>query len=190
MPKAVIALFDQVEVLDFAGPFDVLSCAADDRGRPCFEVSLAAERQQVVCRGGLLVSRQAELSAAADCDVFIVPGGPGARSAEGQPAVAEAARRAAASGAVVASVCTGAFILARAGLLDGLTATTHTSRLDELAAAYPEITVLPDKVIDQGNIITAGGVASGIDLCLHLLERMFGAKARAREAKRLDGPWR
>ncbi len=190
MPKAVIALFDWVEVMDFAGPFEVLSCAADEQGQPYFKAVLAAEQEEVTCRGDLVVLRQADLSAADDCDLFIVPGGPGTRMPGGQPPVAEAARRAAARGAIVASVCTGAFILAQAGLLEGLEATTHSAWLGELGRLHPEVKVLTDKVVDRDRIITAGGVASGIDLCLHLLERFFGPEARAREAKRLDGPWR
>lgn len=189
MLRAVIALFDDMEILDFAGPLEVLSAATDQQGRPCFQTALAAQSEEVICRGGLIVRGLADLSALEGCDVFIVPGGPGARSEHGQPAVAAAARRQAASGAVVASVCTGAFILAQAGLLDGLEVTTHSARLADLAGRYPALKVVGGKVVDRGKIITAGGVASGVDLGLHLLERFFGPLVRSKEAQRLDGPW-
>ena len=89
----------------------------------------------------------------------------------------------------VASVCTGAFLLGRAGLLDGRRATTHTQALPALRAEFPDVDVVGGKIVDEGSIVSAAGVSSGIDLALHLLERWFGPDARARAAKGLDGPW-
>jgi transcriptional regulator GlxA family with amidase domain len=89
----------------------------------------------------------------------------------------------------VASVCTGAFLLGRAGLLDGRRATTHTSALARLRSEFPAASVVEAKVVDEGAILTAAGVSSGIDLALHLLQRWFGPEARARAAANLDGPW-
>jgi transcriptional regulator GlxA family with amidase domain len=89
----------------------------------------------------------------------------------------------------VASLCTGAFLLGRAGLLDGRLATTHTGALAALRAELPASDVVAAKVVDEGAILTAAGVSSGIDLMLHLFERWFGAEARARAASGLDGPW-
>jgi len=190
MMRAAVLLFDHVEVLDFAGPFEVLSCAEDEKGAPLFDCRLLAAEPWVNCRGGLLVQSQGDLAEALECGLVVAPGGPGARTAHGQPAVQEACRDAAKAGAVVASVCTGSFLLARAGLLDGKTATTHAFRLKEFGERFPLVKAVDQKVVDQGDILTAGGVASGIDLCLHLLERFFGPEARKREARRLQGPWR
>jgi len=123
-------------------------------------------------------------------DVLIVPGGPGARQkSERQNSIIEFIQKRKESTKLIASVCTGAFILARADLLDGRCATTHSNRLDLFAAEFPRVTVRKDKIADEGDVITTGGVSSGIDLALFLLERWFGPDARKREARRLDGPW-
>ncbi len=89
----------------------------------------------------------------------------------------------------MASVCTGAFLLGRAGLLDGHRVTTHTSALEPLRLEFPGADVVAAKVVDEGAILTAAGVSSGIDLALHLLERWFGVEARSRATANLDGPW-
>ena len=189
-PSIGILLFDDVEVLDFAGPYEVFSEAVDERGaKYCSVVTVALERE-VCCRGGLEVRSQVTVAECPPLDLLVVPGGPGTR-ASGAPLDELAAflRRQRADGVAVASVCTGAFLLARAGLLDGRSATTHHSWLEKLSAAYPAVRVVTQKVVDEGNVITAGGVTSGIDLSLYLLERWFGPEARAREARRLEGPW-
>jgi len=188
-PLAGIVLFPQVEVLDFAGPYEVLACAADDRGEAyfkCLTVSLAPE---VVCRGGLRVGADIFIGQAPVFDLLVVPGGPGARKPKGLEPLINFLKEQAQAGALLASVCTGSFLLARAGLLQGLRATTHKLRLKEFAAAFPKTQVVPEKIVDQGRIVTAGGVSSGIDLALYILEKFFGGKARQKEAARLDGPW-
>lgn len=186
---AGILLFPQVEVLDFAGPFEVLGRARQDDGRPCFQTITLGPTPEVTCVDGLKVRPHFILDEAPDLDLLVVPGGPGARVPANLEPVLSYIKRQAAQARVVASVCTGAYWLARAGLLEGLTATTHSQRLEDLAAAFPAITVVRQKIVDQGSIITAGGVASGVDLGLHLVERFFGEEARKREAARLDGPW-
>jgi transcriptional regulator GlxA family with amidase domain len=98
-------------------------------------------------------------------------------------------RQRAESTETIASVCTGAFLLGRAGLLEGRRATTHSAALEALRRELPTADVVAAKVVDEGAILTAGGVSSGIDLALHLFERWFGPAARARAAQGLDGPW-
>jgi transcriptional regulator GlxA family with amidase domain len=90
---------------------------------------------------------------------------------------------------LTASVCTGAFLLGRAGLLDGLSVTTNHLALSALAAEIPAAHVEGGKLIDTGRLATAAGVSSGIDLALHLMERWFGPEARRRAAEALEGPW-
>ena len=122
--------------------------------------------------------------------MLIIPGGPGARErSEKQKNILEFIQQQKKTSAVIASVCTGAFLLARAGLLDGKRVTTHSQRLELFADEFPKVRVENSKIVDEGDIITAGGVASGIDLALHFLERWFGPEERNREARRLDGPW-
>lgn len=188
--RAGVLLFPMVEPLDFVGPYEVLTCARDEQDRPYCQAVTLAQRPEVVCQGGLQVRADHGLADAPPLDVLVVPGGPGAREPAGEIDPVLAFLRAQAEQVqVVASVCTGSYWLARAGLLDGRSATTHSLRLEDFAQTFPAVTVVPEKVVDLGRIITAGGVASGIDLALHLLTRFFGSEARRREAVRLDGPW-
>jgi len=190
-PVAGILLFDGVEVLDFAGPYEVLAGARPSEDNPYFEVLTVAERTDVSCWGGLRVTADHTFDICPPLDVLIVPGGPGAREKlpELQAAPIAFVRERQASLDILASVCTGAFLLGRAAILDGAKATTHTRRLGLFRGEFPAIEVVHEKIVDLGAVITAGGVSSGIDLALHLLGRYFGPEARAAEARRLDGPW-
>jgi len=125
------------------------------------------------------------LEALADADTILVPG---LRPAEWPPpaSVLAALRAAHTRGARVASICTGAFVLAEAGLLDGHRATTHWAHADRLAERYPAVTVDPGVLyVDEGDVLTSAGVAAGIDLCLHLVRRDHGAEVANAVARRL-----
>jgi len=190
LPRVGILLFEQVEPLDFAGPYEVLACSRDAEGGPRFAVRTLAPTREVTCMGGLRVLADDLLAEAPPLDILIAPGGPGAREPVGDAApVLTFLREQATRLQVLASVCTGSYWLARAGLLEGREATTHSLRLADFAAKFPAVLVVGEKIVDRGAVITAGGVASGIDLGLHLLERFHGPEARRREAVRLDGPW-
>jgi transcriptional regulator GlxA family with amidase domain len=191
-PLVGILLFDDVEVLDFAGPYEVCSGTIDSSGRPYVRVVTVGTGQEVRCRGGLRVRPDHVIEACPALDALIVPGGPGAdvRTQVQDDVILPFLRERAGSTAIVASVCTGAFLLGRAGLLDGRQATTHSSALGALTREFPAVDVIAAKVVDEGPILTAAGVSSGIDLTLHLFERWFGAEARTCAAEGLDGPWR
>lgn len=184
-------LFDGVEVLDFAGPYEVFAGARDPNNSPYFETVTVAPAPEVVCWGGLRVLADHTFADCPALDVLVVPGGPGAREKlpEAQAPLLAFMRERQPQLLSLASVCTGAFLLGRLGVLDGQRATTHTRRIDLFRSEFPDVDVAAGKVVDLGRIITAGGVSSGIDLALHLLEREFGAEARRVEAARLDGPW-
>ena len=189
-PVVAIMLFDGVEVLDFAGPYEVFAAARNALGDPYTKVFTVANRPEIKCHGGLRVTADAAFEACRSFDVLIVPGGTGAREkGENQKDAIRFIQEQKGKAKLIASVCTGAFLLARAGLLDGRRATTHTHRLELFAREFPSVTVEEGKIIDQGDVVTAGGVSSGIDLALYLVERWFGAEARRLEARRLDGPW-
>ncbi len=192
MAKKTIAilLFDEVEVLDFGGPYEVFAASRDESDQPYCQVFTVAARPEVKCYGGLRVLADFDFQNCPAFDVLIVPGGPGARlEIEKQASAIRFIQERAAQGKLIASVCTGSYLLALAGLLDGQRATTHTARLADFAARFPAIKVVKEKVVDGAQVMTAGGVSSGIDLALFLLERWFGPDARRREAVRLDGPW-
>ena len=190
-PLVGILLFDGVEVLDFAGPYEVCSGTLGPDGRTYVDVVTIAPAEEVVCQGGLRVRPDHTVLDCPLLDALIVPGGPGAD--DPTPVQSDLLlpflRERAPVTPTVASVCTGAFLLGRAGLLDGRRATTHSGALDRLRAEFPAVDVVAEKVVDEGPILTAAGVSSGIDLALHLFDRWFGPDARARAARGLDGPW-
>jgi transcriptional regulator GlxA family with amidase domain len=190
-PLVGILLFDDVEVLDFAGPYEVCSGTRDPEGQPYVDVVIIGTGPLLTCRGGLRVHADHTLADCPPLDALIVPGGPGAddRTPTQDELILPFLRARATATPTLASVCTGAFLLGRAGLLDGRRATTHTQDLVALRAEFPAVEVVAAKVVDEGPILSAAGVSSGIDLMLHLFERWFGAEARARAARSLDGPW-
>lgn len=188
-PKVGILLFDGVEVLDFAGPLEVFSCAIGTEGEALFRAYTVASAQAVLCVGGLKAIPHYNLAEAPLPDIMVVPGGPGAREPLDPVPVLDYLKELWASVQVMSSVCTGAYWLARAGILSGLSATTHPLRLDEFAMSFPEVKAVRKKIVAQDRVITAGGVASGVDLALYILEKYYGPQARQRECVRLDGPW-
>jgi transcriptional regulator GlxA family with amidase domain len=191
-PLVGILLFDEVEVLDFAGPYEVCTGTRTPDGQPYVDVATVGPAPEVTCRGGLRVRPAHTLADCPPLDALIVPGGPGAddRTPVQDDLILPFLRERAATTPTVASVCTGAFLLGRAGLLDGRRATTHTAALGPFRAEFPAVDVVAAKVVDDGGpVLTAAGVSSGIDLALHLFERWFGREARSRAAAGLDGPW-
>lgn len=186
MPHTVaILLFDDVELLDFAGPFEVFSVAGRDGA---FDVQTVAETGAPIrTRGGLTVTPHVVLDEMPAADVLVIPGGQGARTAMHREVVLNWARDGAQTAEVVLSVCTGSFILARAGLLDGCTATTHHSVLDRLAELAPNATVVGDqRVVDNGAIVTAAGISAGIDAALHVVGRLCGSAHAAATARHME----
>jgi transcriptional regulator GlxA family with amidase domain len=189
-PVVAMLLFDDVEVLDFAGPFEVFAASRNESGETNTTIFTVAGQPEVKCYGGLRVIADARLDSCPPFDVLIVPGGPGARiQSQSQKPLIEFIASYQDKTSVIASVCTGSFLLARTGLLDGRRATTHSAWLSVFAAEFPAVQAEASKIVDEGRILTAGGVTSGIDLGLYLLERWFGTEARKREARRLEGPW-
>jgi transcriptional regulator GlxA family with amidase domain len=180
-----VALFDGAEELDWAGPWEVLAAWAqqfpDDGVRV---LTVAREPGPIECAKGLRVIPDETWETTPPLDVLVYPGGIGTRAQLGDEAVREWLRGVAASGALVTSVCTGALVLADAGLLDGRPATTWWGRLDELATLGREIEVRPDdRFVDSGDVVTAAGVSAGIDMALHLVARLHSPE-RAREVRR------
>jgi len=188
--KTGILLFNEVEVLDFAGPFEVLSLAEDATTREkLFSVKTVAQTRAVVsARNGLKVMPDYDFDSAPDFDLFIVPGGYGAEEIEIHNAVLIGwLKQRATTTPVIASVCTGAFLLSEAGLLNGKRATTHWMDLDRLEREYPLVSVeRAVKFVDEGTILTSGGISAGINLSFHLLKRFIGADVARRTANRME----
>ena len=176
-PRTVaIVLFDDVEVLDFAGPFEVFSVCGRRSELDLFHVVTVTERgQAIVARNGLTITPTHSFASVPRSDILLVPGGYGTRREMKNPVMLEWATRSASDAELVLSVCTGALILATAGLLDGLRATTHHLAFDELRAAAPRAEVIEDaRIIDNGRVVLSSGVSAGIDMSLHVVARLHG----------------
>jgi transcriptional regulator GlxA family with amidase domain len=180
-----VALFDAVEELDFAGPWEVLSVWA--RTWPGDEVAVftvAESSEAITCAKGLRVLPERTWQSVDDVDVLVYPGGRGVMSQLGDERIRARLRRLAERGTLMTSVCTGALAYADAGLLDGRAATTHWSALEDLKELGRNVDVRPEaRFVDTGQIITAAGVSAGIDMALHLVARLH-SEEREREVRR------
>lgn len=178
---AVVA-FDGVVLGDLATPLEVFGHVRSIEGRPCYEVRTCSQQPQVESEHVTLRAPW-RLSSLKRASTVIVPG----IDNIDRPLPEEllrALRAAVTRGARVASICTGAFILARTGALDGRKATTHWLVAQELARRHPAINVDPDVLyVDNGSVLTSAGAAAGLDLCLHLVRRDLGAEIAARAAR-------
>ncbi|WP_025845107.1 DJ-1/PfpI family protein [Paenibacillus ehimensis] len=178
--KIGILLFDQVEVLDFAGPYEVFGLAAYDRYQPnehfLFNVTTISESgSPIVTRNNLKVTPDYSLATAPAYDLIVIPGGPGVRQALSNQTLINWIRERSGGTPWITSVCTGSLLLAQAGLLDGKKATTHFDSIEWMRTHFPAIDVIEDvKYVDEDRIVTSGGVASGIHMSLHMMDRLAG----------------
>lgn len=171
---AVVVLEDFI-LFDLALAVDVFDRARSQAGEPLYKVYVAGQNQRVSSQM-LSADTSCGLEVLAKADTIIVPGR--AADTPTHPDVTSALQAAARRGARIASICAGAFVLAEAGLLDGLKATTHWRLTDALAARYPKVEVAPDVLfVDNGQVLTSAGLSSGIDLCLHMIRQDYGARA-------------
>ena len=187
-----IVLFEGVDELDAVGPLEVLRGAVAEGADLAVRLVTRTEPLEVTGHHGLRMAADAAYEPGAD--VLLVPGGGWiARAAQGAWAEAERGdwlpllKSATEGGALIAGVCTGVMLLARAGVIGDRPATTHQGAKHELEAAG--VKVVDERVVDAGGLITAGGVTSGIDLGLHLVDRLVGREAALSAAVRLEYPW-
>jgi transcriptional regulator GlxA family with amidase domain len=183
MHTVVVLALDQVIAFDLATPVEVFGRTCLPDGRPAYRVLVCAGAPTV--DAGLFTMRAPRgLDALGEADTIVLPGC--ADPALPVPdEVLEALRRAAAAGTRLASICSGAFILAATGLLNGHRATTHWLAAADLAARYPDIDVDPDVLyVDNGSLLTSAGAAAGIDLCLHMIRRDYGSAVAADAARK------
>ena len=192
-PKFVagILIYDNVEALDFTGPFEVFSVVRHDAAPlitdPCaVRILLVAETTEpVTAMGGMRAVPDYDFATCPPLDVLIVPGGPGERKEPDTPATLEFIRARARETKITASVCTGAFLLGKAGLLDDRRATTHFMSIMRMREMFPGVEVLQEvRYVDEGGVITSAGISAGIDMTLHILKRLLGEDA-ARAAARV-----
>lgn len=188
MPNKVknvaLLLFDDCEEMDFAGPFEVFNVANDVAGSKLFNVFTLSNHDQVITRHGLRLVTDGPFAYSPEIDILILPGGKGFKKEIQNDRLiywlrSTAFRR-------ILTVSTGAFLLARSRMLNGLKATTHADYLDELENTYPDIEVVRDsRFVDNGKIICSSNSSSGIEGCLYLLDQ-FDQSLSEEVAKRME----
>jgi transcriptional regulator GlxA family with amidase domain len=191
-----IYIFDKVEVLDFAGPFEVFSTASRVRLRQqpdavqLFNVFTIADSLRTIhASGGLQVLPKYDIRNHPKIDVLVVPGGIVSEELEREKVIDWIARCDRTT-TITASVCTGAFLLAKAGLLDGKPATTHWEDIPGLRAMFPHVDVRENaRWIDTGKIVSSAGISAGIDMSFHLVERLVDKALAASTARQMEFDW-
>ena len=183
--KIGILLFDDVEELDFVGPLEVFGVLCRLKGG-IDTVTFSKNGKQVRGRYGLRVSPDFSLADCPHLDLLIVPGGKGAREQVRYDEETIAFVRDRAAGTRIASVCTGALVLAEAGILDGKRATTHWSALDALRQ-YSKVQVVEGvRFVRDGNVTTSAGISAGIDLALEIARELHGEQVAADIARHME----
>lgn len=187
-----ILLFDDVEVLDFAGPYEVLSVTQDEqKDKPFNVVTISETGKEIRARNGLRVTPDFSFETHPPLDTLIVPGGYGAREVESKnPVLVDWVKQQHEHVEKMTSVCTGAFILAEAGLLEGKKATTHWTTLNRLEKEFPELTVIREvKFVDEGKVITSAGISAGIEMALHLVAKLTTLETARLTARHMEYDW-
>jgi transcriptional regulator GlxA family with amidase domain len=191
-----IVVFEDIEVLDFCGPFEVFAATRLDEARrreepSPFEVLIVAEKDApVVTAGGMKVIPDHTFASCPRLDILVVPGGWGTRRERDNPAMLAWLRLQAPEVEILASVCTGAMLLGAAGLLDGRRATTHWRSLAWLRESVPAVTVVYDEhVVEDGHLFTSAGISAGIDLALKVVARYHGEAVARATARHMEYPY-
>ena len=179
-----VLLFPRVEELDFVGPFEVLSYINKIRPESTKVMLIAETAEPVEAFNGMKIIPDVTMANCPQLDILVVPGGKGRYAAMKNIAIQKFIQQQAKKAKYITSVCTGAFLLAEAGLLKGKRATTYHTAFAELATYSVE--VLAQKVVHENNIITAAGVSSGIELGLYILKEEFGAAVAQEAADNLE----
>jgi transcriptional regulator GlxA family with amidase domain len=187
-----ILIFDEVEVLDCCGPYEVFGVTRTTEDEAPFHVFTIAEKPgPISARNQLGLNPRYTFADGPVMDILIVPGGAGARRVMDSPAALDWVKLTDHHAELVLSVCTGAFILAEAGMLDGLSATTHFSAIESLRKIAPKTTVVENrKFVDNGRIITSAGISAGINASLHVVTRLIGREAAIQTARYMEYDWK
>jgi transcriptional regulator GlxA family with amidase domain len=191
-----IYVYDEVEALDLAGPYEAFTTATRMHARAhpdspaLFQViTLALTHAAVRARAGLQVLPDFSIGSHPAIDLLLLPGGVVTDEVLNDD-LTSWIQRVSSTTRITASVCTGAFLLAQAGLLDGLNATTHWEDVDDLVNAYPTVNVNTGmRWVDEGAIVTSAGISAGIDMSLHLVERLAGRELALRTARQMNVVW-
>lgn len=189
--RVAILIYPDVEVLDFAGPFEVFSVASQIHDDRYFDVGLvAADLDPVASINGMKVCPNYRFDDCPPPDVLVLAGGNGSRNAMADPALLRWVDAAAEQAGIVLSVCSGARILAALGRLHATEVTTHHEVFDDIAALEPSARLRPDlRFVDAGRIVTSGGISAGIDASFHVVARLLGVDVARRTARYMEYHW-
>lgn len=186
-----IYIYDQAEVLDFSGPFEVFSTASRvcENDNP-FDVFLLSESGNAInARAGYRVVPRYGFTNHPVIDVLIVTGGVHTNEMD-KPQVIEWIYQQSRTASVTASVCTGAFLLAKAKVLKAHKVTTHWEDVADLRSAFPQLNIVENvRWVDEGAIITSGGISAGIDMSLHLVSKLHSNNLAEKTARQMDFAW-
>lgn len=195
--KVAVLIFDDVEVLDFCGPFEVFSVADRWNGNIPFEVFTVAEKKKIRARGGLTVLPTYTFKNCPTADILVIPGGGGykkdgtpygTRREKDNPKVLKWMQEFTPASEQVLSVCTGALLVAKAGLMEDLSVTTHHLAFEELAAIAPSsASIRKDaRIVDNGKIVFSGGISAGIDAAFYIVEKFLGKEVAKKTAQYME----
>lgn len=191
-PLVGILLFEDVEVLDFAGPYEVFNVAGElGVGRPFSVFSVGLTDAPAVGRGGFTVQPTYSLDTAPPPDVLVIPGGAGTRPLLKDERLLAWLRERGAEVELLLSVCTGALLLGAAGLLERQSATTHHDAFDELAALSPSTTVVRGQrfVRSSDRVVTSAGVSAGVDASLYVVQSLTDQQTHDRTVAEMEWMW-
>lgn len=189
--NVAILIFDRIEVLDFAGPFEVFSVAADMIAPSPFNVyTVSWSAGPIYTRGRLSVNPDHIVADMPQPDILLIPGGSGTRAfLDNQPFLDWLAGQRDKAERIL-SVCTGARLLAQSGLLDGLDATTHHTAFDHVRQLAPHANVIEgQRFIDAGQIVTSAGVSAGIDMSLYIVGQLVGEEGEMIVREEMEYGW-
>jgi len=190
-----ILVFHEVEVLDFAGPFEVFSrtrlnsgaeSRKSDESAPFNTFTVSMDNQPVIATGGLKIISDFTLKNSPNIDILIVPGGFGTRTLLNNESLLSWIKTVSGQATTTTSVCTGSLLLAKAGLLEGKRATTHWGAIEALKSISKNIQVIDNRRIVNDEIITSAGVASGIDMAFMIVENLYGEEVASDTAKYIE----
>jgi transcriptional regulator GlxA family with amidase domain len=189
--NVAILIFDEVEVLDFCGPFEVFSVTGrQDNSNPFNVYTVAEKGQSILARNRLSVNPSYTIQDCPQPDTLVVPGGLGTRKEMHNSILIDWIRSSSQKAELILSVCTGALLLAKAGLLEGLSATTHHGAIELLEKVAPHTTIHPDKrIIDNGRIIVSAGISAGIDMSLYVVAKLLGKERALETAQYMEYDW-
>ena len=190
-----IFIFDEVEVLDFAGPFEVFSRTrllkgAESRrsndSAPFNPFTVSIDKKSLTATGGLKIIADYTLNNFPKIDILIVPGGYGTRTLLNNEILLKWIKAVSDKANITASVCTGSLLLAKAGLLEGKRATTHWGAIEALKSISKDIQVITERRVVNDDIITSAGVSSGIDMAFMIVENLYGEEVASDTSKYIE----